>query len=316
MTRAWTLLRGIAALVALLAAVFGLPVALLAVGGSPIPHALPDLAEVWDTLTSRDDGTLLFAALRVVAWAGWAVFTLSVLADLMARVRRVPVPHLGPQQALASQLIAAVVAVSVLVPSTSPATAVPPGPQVAASALSDISAGPSWLGLGDRLAAAERASDRGNAHQRVAADHSRTWQGYRVRAGDNLWDIAEDHLGDPFRWPEIYAASLTVEQPDARRLHDPDLILPGWTLRIPVASPGVAASRQEQPRERQTDDRDQATEDAQTFMTPLMGAGGPAAGPSAPSTPLATGGVRESLPPAAVAEDWRGNVRDAVPDLG
>ena len=315
MTRAWTLLRGIAALAALLAAVFGLPAALLAVGGSPIPHALPDVADFWDTLTSRDDGTVLFAALRVVAWAGWALFTLSVLADLLARARRVPVPRLGPQQALASQMIAAVVAISVLVPTTAPAAAAPPGPQTAAMAVTDTSAGPSWLGLGDRVAAAEGVTARAHAHQRTTAD-SRTWQGYRVRAGDTLWDLADDHLGDPFRWPEIYAASLTVEQPDGRRLHDPDLILPGWTLRIPVASAQKHAPTDELAPEDQNDDERQALEDAQTLKTPFTPEDATTAGPTAPGTPLSAGRGHAARTDSVVIEDWRGRLQEAVPELG
>jgi LysM repeat protein len=54
-----------------------------------------------------------------------------------------------------------------------------------------------------------------------------------VEPGDTLWDIAEQHLNDPTRHPEIFAENRDVTQPDGRTLTDPDLIHPGWQLVIP-----------------------------------------------------------------------------------
>lgn len=54
-----------------------------------------------------------------------------------------------------------------------------------------------------------------------------------VVPGDTLWDLAEEHLGDPFRWDEVFAANEGVLQADHQRLVDPDLILPGWELVVP-----------------------------------------------------------------------------------
>lgn len=47
-----------------------------------------------------------------------------------------------------------------------------------------------------------------------------------VRAGDTLWALAQEHLGDPERWPEIFAANRSI-------IADPDEIDVGWTLVIP-----------------------------------------------------------------------------------
>ena len=43
-------------------------------------------------------------------------------------------------------------------------------------------------------------------------------QPYQVVEGDNLWDIADRYLGDPFRWPEIFESSTGLTQPFGRQM--------------------------------------------------------------------------------------------------
>lgn len=54
-----------------------------------------------------------------------------------------------------------------------------------------------------------------------------------VERGESLWSIAEDELGDPTRWPELYEENAGRSFDDGRTLSDPDLIHPGWTLELP-----------------------------------------------------------------------------------
>ena len=56
-----------------------------------------------------------------------------------------------------------------------------------------------------------------------------------VERGESLWSIAEDHLDDGARWPEIYEANQGRSFDDGRRLVDPDLIQPRWQLDLPVS---------------------------------------------------------------------------------
>ncbi len=62
---------------------------------------------------------------------------------------------------------------------------------------------------------------------------------YQVVAGDNLWDIAERHLGDPFRWPEIFENSNDLTQTFGRTISDPNLIWPDSVVLLPGDATGV-----------------------------------------------------------------------------
>ena len=83
--------------------------------------------------------------------------------------------------------------------------------------------------------------------------------------GDTLSEIADTHLGDPARYTEIFEANRDVEQPDGRRLTDPDLILPGWDLRLPgVATPAPPVPEPPPTSPAGTDPAPAATTEART----------------------------------------------------
>ncbi|MGL5829144.1 MAG: LysM peptidoglycan-binding domain-containing protein, partial [Angustibacter sp.] len=56
---------------------------------------------------------------------------------------------------------------------------------------------------------------------------------------DNLWDIAEKHLGDGRRYREIHDLNVGRAQADGRQLELSRLIQPGWQLVMPEDATGV-----------------------------------------------------------------------------
>jgi hypothetical protein len=55
-----------------------------------------------------------------------------------------------------------------------------------------------------------------------------------VRAGDTLWSIAGRVLGSESRWNEIWRSNAGRLMADGTRFLDPDLIHPGWRLKLPA----------------------------------------------------------------------------------
>ncbi len=53
---------------------------------------------------------------------------------------------------------------------------------------------------------------------------------HTVVPGDTLWDISQERLEDPFRWPALWKANPQIS--------NPDLIYPDQELRLPGVGPG------------------------------------------------------------------------------
>lgn len=65
------------------------------------------------------------------------------------------------------------------------------------------------------------------------ADESDLPETVVVSSGDTLWGLAEEHLEDGRQWPKLWRENRGHTFEDGREFEDPDLIHPGWELRLP-----------------------------------------------------------------------------------
>ena len=138
-----------------------------------------------------------------------------------------------------------------------------------------------------------------------------------VVTGDTLSDIAEDHLGDQDAWPQIWEANAGDDMGGGRTFDDPNLILPGWEIEVPVEySPPAhepVVTDQAEPSDRTDDDMRtkkgelSGWEDTTVPRETATRATPPPSVPSAPPAPAT------SIPTAAGAGEQAGSADWAEP---
>ena len=218
-----TRLVGLAASALLIGVVVAVPATLLRVGVDLIPSQVPTLGQVWAALRSPDDGTLALGAVTLVAWLVWVVLSLSIVLEVVARVRgvRAPrIPGLHVPQLAARQFVSAAALLFVAVPSVG---------------LTVAGASPAHAAMAPHVVDASVMVELREVDARPVS--AVEWSTYTVRPGDSLSAIARDQLGDADRWPELVDLNPVVAD-------DPDLIYAGTVLRLPapVAPPEVGTS--------------------------------------------------------------------------
>jgi len=231
--------------VALLLLLIGLPAALLVLAGAPpIPTSVPSARDFAQQLSFEDLVTVLVAVL----WLTWLWFVVCVVVEVLAARRgglARSIPLGGPLQRLARVLVGALLLTGIM---AGQAQAVEAPPSQATTSVASIVAAE----LPPAVSAVESATDVVTADQ---VDHVGE-KVYTVKAPkdgyhDNLWDIAERHLGEGRRYHEIYELNKDAIQADGGKLELARLIQPGWELVMPddavgierVAAPAPAPSR-------------------------------------------------------------------------
>lgn len=222
--------EALGALVALLLLLVGVPALLWVLSGPPpVPTELPVMRELAQQLDFEDVLTVLIG----VVWIAWLVFVVSVVLEIVAARRgglASTVPLAGPFQRLARLLIGALLLTGVVATPAQAATAETGQPGASTSVITQTLDAPAEIveQVVEEQAAAEQAGQKVYV---VKAPRD----GYH----DNLWDIAERHLGEGRRYHEIFELNKDRLQPDGRKLELARLIQPGWELIMPADAVGI-----------------------------------------------------------------------------
>ena len=256
-------LTGAGAVLILLVLLIGVPAALLAALGSPIPHTMPTLS----LLTHRLDILAILRILSVVVWLAWLQLVVCLIAEVRAAVRNTGmpprVPLAGGIQPAVHRLVTAALLLFSAATALSPALVhQPPG---LPSAVTSATAGGRGGAFPSAAAPASppatvtgqpRPGEPGDSGapasgggQPLEPTHHRVRRAEKIyvvqppegRYHESLWEIAQNHLGDGRRSREIFELNAGRLQPDGSRLTIASLIRPGWVLRMPrdAHGPGI-----------------------------------------------------------------------------
>lgn len=255
-----TVLQALGAGLALLVLTVGVPGVLIWQGGlSALPTSLPSR----DDLTAEIGADQLVTILVVVALLAWLQFTICVVVELRSALSGFgmppSVPMSAPMQRFARVLVGSVLVASTAVGPAAAATgdadagrAAPPVPEHAVAQVVEPGAEmPTGQDRADRPLLApsgedgevvyyfgDEVLDEEDAEQLVGHNVYRV-QPPEGRYHDNLWDIAERHLGDGRRYKEIFELNRGRIQPDGHELSLARLIYPEWLLIMPDDATGL-----------------------------------------------------------------------------
>jgi DNA-binding SARP family transcriptional activator/LysM repeat protein len=223
--RSTEVVRGLSALALLVILTAGVPAALFAVAGSPLPHAMPSWPQITATLTRPDtDNTLFLTLVKITGWTAWSLFALITLTETIAYRRGRPSRRLpgliSPMQRVARDLIAMT---ALIVSATAPALS---------------SANPTFAEATHPPTAAASAAVSSPHGRPPAVSRSNEprgqWRSRVVKHGDTLWAIARTATGSGSRYLAIFNASKHLTQPRGLpHLTNPDRIYPGQHIKIP-----------------------------------------------------------------------------------
>ncbi|QGN34573.1 LysM peptidoglycan-binding domain-containing protein [Microlunatus sp. Gsoil 973] len=216
-------LSGLGALIALAAAVIGVPLLLIMMVGNPLPTGF-DLPSFWRVLTRPDDGTVLIRIVAIIAWVAWLVFAISVAVELIAALTRyrvrIRLPGLAGPQKIAGGLLLLVITMFVAPQQLATADPAPDQPSHHTPTSVATTADP-------RPAARDSP-----AEQRTAGRNGETGGvTHVVQPGDELWTLAEHYYGKGQDWRLIAQANRGL------LTGGPDRLQPGWRLHIPGVDP-------------------------------------------------------------------------------
>jgi LysM repeat protein len=221
------LMRGLGSLALLVLGLAGIPIALVLLGGNPLPRELT-WSSVLHALFTPVDGTVLVGLISIVGWLAWLVFAASVLSELVAIVSqqriRIRLPGLDAPQRFAAGLLVSVITM-ISVPQAVQAEPAPSRQGVVIAATPEP---PNLIMKPTEPKMPPTAAAPRSEHLMETSRY------HVVRAGDDLWSLAERYYGDGRDWRKIAAANPKI------LTGGPDRLQIGWRLKVPDTDVAVS----------------------------------------------------------------------------
>jgi DNA-binding SARP family transcriptional activator len=232
------ILEGIGSFVALVVLMVGVPIVLAFAVGWPLPQSVPngmglEIAFAHWGVLERTSVNML----ACVAWVAWSCGVVSVAAELFARARGrtvVRIPVASVFQPVASRLVASLLVGILGFGRVLPTAAGADLPPSAHGAMATSESHPT------ALVPPRTSSDAPVQTPPAVSPEPTATVTYVVQRGDTLWGIAQEQLGDPLRWSEIFALNQGRPEPGGVTLTDSHWIDPGWTLLLPATEVATA----------------------------------------------------------------------------
>ena len=239
-------LSALGALAAIATLLAGVPVFLWKTVGRPLPTRLPSWGEFSSALTHTEiPVSALTKTLACFGWIAWGLIAVSIGVEVTAWLAGTTARQIrfaGPFQPLARSLVTSAAVMITLNPLSSSSFAAAtsmPGSLALVPATATVSAAPHRVLeplKGDQV---RFVTADGTAVIKATEDPPALAKQQVVRRHDTLWDLAERHLGDPYRWNEIWDLNCGQRQADGSVFTDAHWIRPGWVLTMPADATGV-----------------------------------------------------------------------------
>lgn len=209
------------------AIVVGAPLLLARTFGYPLPHEMPDWGEVFSTPLQLVDPHVIVNAFACLGWITWSIVLVYVLIDFIDLARGVGhrVRRIGPASVVAGKLVASIALILSLL-RQQPSASVPAARIATVEQLVEASPAPPRNSLNVTLVSATKSAFPTQLTPPAPTPPVARTTTYVVQRGDSLWRIAEQQLGDGFRWREIHQLNQDL-------ITNPDLICSGWVLTLP-----------------------------------------------------------------------------------
>lgn len=242
-------MRGLSAVVVFAFLLVGCPVAMYAMGGSPIPDRLPSWEEAGATLMRQDtDQSVFLATIWFLGWGSWCLFIVTVCAEMINYFAGRDKPVLPRPVRPLQHLVRDLVATATLTFSAAASLATSASAATHTQTVTDVHAGVAPSGEQDHQPSGRVASpqsptvsewtpllaDEAPSHPKPDPRPERT---HIVKRGETLWDLARRTYGSGALYPRIFKSSKNIDQPDGvPALTNPSVLHPGQHLRVPRPS--------------------------------------------------------------------------------